>query len=429
MTFLEPLFFSLGMGAAAAIIALHFIVTRQPTQSILPTVRFVPVSAVRVPTVARRPEHLLLLLLRVLLVLLVGAAFARPVLTGAERPLARVVLADVSSQVGDVMAVRDSVRALLEDGDVLVVFDSAARVVRGGVDSIARAEGSRAPGRLSPALILALRAASDLRNSADSLELAVVSPLEPKEWDAATDSIRALWPGRIRLVRVAAHSDSGRAGSGLAVVAEPDDPVAVAASLTALSGSDPAVRLVRGEATTGDSVWAGAGRRVLVRWPASASPAGWTAREPVDTAGAVIAGAATVVFPLERRWKPDPGSAARAVAHWVDGEPAATEHAAGAGCIRDIAIAVPQRGDLVLRPAFARLLGALTAPCGEAGRREARASPDLGGFAGAGPLASRASIAAPATIVPPLVPWLLAGALLLAVAELFVRRRDSAAPA
>jgi hypothetical protein len=427
MTFLQPLFFSLALGVAAGIVALHFIVTRQPAQSVLPTVRFVPVSAVRVPTIARRPEHLLLLLLRVLLVLLVGAAFARPVLTGAGRPVARVILADVSRHVGDLESVRDSARALLEHGDVLVVFDSAARVVRGGADSIVRPEGSRAPGRLSPALIRALRAASELRSSADSLELAVVSPLEPGEWDAATDSIRALWPGRVRLMRVPAAADSTGWGSGLAVVADRDDPVAVAASLAGRSGADTAVRLVRGDATAADSLWAAAGRRALVRWPLSAAPPGWEARGAGDTVGAVTAGSATVVFPLERRWKLAGGPNARVVAHWVDGEPAASEREIGAGCIRDIAIAVPVRGDLVLRPAFARLLDALTAPCGEAGRGPARAMPDVGDFAGSGPLASRASILPPATVVPPLVPWLLAGALLLAVGELFVRRRATPA--
>jgi hypothetical protein len=252
----------------------------------------------------------------------------------------------------------------------------------------------------------------------------VISPLAPEEWDEATDSIRALWPGRIRLVRAAAQADTVR-GSGLAVSSEPEDPVRVAAALAGRSRPDTTVRITRGAAGAADSAWA-AGGRVLVRWPAAGAPPGWTPRDPPDTAGAVIAGSATVVFPVERRHRLDPASAGRVVARWVDGDPAAVEREIGAGCIRDVAIAVPQRGDLVLRPAFARLLDALTAPCGEVGRAGARTAPDLAGFAGAGPLASRASIAAPATVVPPLVPWLLGGALLLAIAELFVRRDDRA---
>ncbi len=426
MTFLAPLFFSLGLAAAAGIIALHFIVTRQPTQSVLPTVRFVPVSAVRVPTVTRRPEHLLLLLLRVLLVLCVGAAFARPVITGTWRPLARVVMADVSRQVADIGAVRDSVRSVLGEGDVLVVFDSAARLSRGGADSVVRAPGSRAPGRLSPALVRSVRAASDLRSKADSIELVVVSPLAAVEWDAATDSLRALWPGRVRLIRVAAAVDTGGARSGLAIVGAEDDPVRVAAMLAARTGTDTSARLVRGTASPADSVWAAGGRRALIRWPIDTAPPGWAAREDMDTAGAVVAGGSAVVYPFARRWEVR-GTAGLVVARWVDGRPAAVEQDVGEGCIRDVAIEVPVRGDLVLRPAFARLLEALTAPCGEIAGAAALTAPDLERFSGSGPLASKASIPAPATVVPPLVPWLLAAALLLALGELYIRRERKVA--
>jgi hypothetical protein len=387
VTFLAPLFFSLGLAAAAGIIALHFIVTRQPTQSVLPTVRFVPVSAVRVPTVTRRPEHLLLLLLRVLLVLCVGAAFARPVITGTWRPLARVVMADVSRQVADIGAVRDSVRSVLGEGDVLVVFDSAARLSRG---------------------------------------LVVVSPLAAVEWDAATDSLRALWPGRVRLIRVAAAVDTGGARSGLAIVGAEDDPVRVAAMLAARTGTDTSARLVRGTASPADSVWAAGGRRALIRWPIDTAPPGWAAREDMDTAGAVVAGGSAVVYPFARRWEVR-GTAGLVVARWVDGRPAAVEQDVGEGCIRDVAIEVPVRGDLVLRPAFARLLEALTAPCGEIAGAAALTAPDLERFSGSGPLASKASIPAPATVVPPLVPWLLAAALLLALGELYIRRERKVA--
>lgn len=177
MTFLAPIFFLLGMGVAAGAVALHFIVTRQPASSPLPTVRFVPTSSVRVTTVAPVPEDLLLLLLRVLLALLIGAALARPVLTPERRPVAHLVLADVSRAVGSIEAVRDSARAILEPGDVLVVFDSAARVIRSGAaDSAAQLVRTEREGRLSPALVAAMRAASALRDAADSVELAIISP-------------------------------------------------------------------------------------------------------------------------------------------------------------------------------------------------------------------------------------------------------------
>jgi hypothetical protein len=129
-----------------------------------------------------------------------------------------------------------------------------------------------------------------------------------------------------------------------------------------------------------------------------------------------------VVFPFERRWRADPGdTSATVLARWIDGEPAAVEHRLGAGCVRSVAIAVPARGDLILRPDFARLLGYLAAPCGFASRRSV-GPPDPVMLAGRGPLASNATLPAPEVIEAPLVPWLLAAALLLALLELRIRR-------
>ncbi|HEX3160875.1 MAG TPA: BatA domain-containing protein, partial [Gemmatimonadaceae bacterium] len=144
MTFLSPIFFYLGVAAAAGAVALHFIVTRQPSSTPLPTTRFVPISSERVTTIAR-PEHWWLLLVRVLVALLVGAAFARPVLTPTPRPMGRIVLADVSRDAREIGELRDSVRALLRQGDALVIYDTAARAIRGGAtDSVATLEQSGA---------------------------------------------------------------------------------------------------------------------------------------------------------------------------------------------------------------------------------------------------------------------------------------------
>ncbi|HXE57393.1 MAG TPA: BatA domain-containing protein, partial [Gemmatimonadales bacterium] len=208
MTFLAPLYFYLGLALAGGAVALHCIVTRQPASAVLPTVRFVPRSRVRVTTVSR-PEDLLLLLLRVLLAILVGMAFARPVLVPDRRPVARVVLADVSRAVANIQEVRDSAASLLAEGDALVVFDSTARVVREDVAAAAeRLAGSHRAARLSPALVAALRTAAELRTGADSIEIAIVSPFRAGAADGATLAIRGLWPGRVRLVPVAARGDS-----------------------------------------------------------------------------------------------------------------------------------------------------------------------------------------------------------------------------
>jgi hypothetical protein len=424
MTFLAPIFLYIGLGVAAGAIALHFIVTRQPTSSPLPTVRFIPVSAVRVTTVAPIPEDLLLLLVRVLAAILIGAAFARPVLTPTKRPVARIVMADVSRGVGDIAAVRDSARALLAEGDALIAFDSSAHVVRENVaDSAARLARSERQGRFSPALIAALRTSAELRAAADSIELVLISPLRSAEMDGATHAIRALWNGRMRIVRVPASSDSLPAAVGLAVRGAADDGVALAASVNGLSGSDSAVRIMRGAVTAADSVWASTGRHTLVRWPANGAPPGWIGRAQPDTMGAVVAGEAALVFPLERRWQPDSAAnASRVAAHWVDGAPAAVERSIGSGCVRDVAIPVPTRGDLVLRPEFARLVRALGAPCDAAIVGFALPPDEVAMLAGIGPLVSTVSIRPPDVVATPLVPWLVVAALLLVPLEIWVRR-------
>jgi hypothetical protein len=98
------------------------------------------------------------------------------------------------------------------------------------------------------------------------------------------------------------------------------------------------------------------------------------------------------------------------------------ERRLGAGCVRDVTVPVPSRGDLILRPDFARLLEGLVARCGAARGELSVGSADLKMLAGQGPLAARAALPLPDVVATPLVPWLLAAALLLALLELGVRR-------
>ncbi len=79
MSFLAPGYFVASLAVAAAIVALHFIVTRQPRAGILPTARFVPDTRATTVARARRPSDLLVMLCRVLLVLAAGAGLAKPV--------------------------------------------------------------------------------------------------------------------------------------------------------------------------------------------------------------------------------------------------------------------------------------------------------------------------------------------------------------
>jgi hypothetical protein len=202
--------------------------------------------------------------------------------------------------------------------------------------------------------------------------LAIVSPFAHGEFDAATDSIRALWPGAVRLISVRARIDT----------ALPD---------------------------------------AVVRWPVDGRAPGTVARSVPDTVGAVVAGGIAVVAPFERRWRLSaPG---RVVARWVDGEPAAIERDRDGGCERDVAVAVPAVGDIALRPAFQRFQDAMRAPCGPLDARPGTTS-ELDALRGQGSARIGARAMRGAEAVPvPLVPWLLAGAILVALAELIVRRQ------
>lgn len=421
MTLLMPAFFYAAVAVAGIVVGVHFIVTRQPESRAFPTVRFIPPTRRRVTTLAA-PRDLLLLLLRVTAILLIGAAFAGLLLLPRRSHSLRIVLGDRSGAVGDAREERDSIRGLMRPGDLLIAFDSAARLVNDGALDDASGASTR-QGRLSSALLVALRAAANARERADSIELAIVSPLRSDEIDGATGAIRALWPGRIRLVRVAARLDSSAAHHAFDLRADVGDPLGGAFGTTV--GAN--VRVIRDSATTQDSAWAARERRTLVRWPRDGAPPGWVRRSSPDTVAGVAAGDVVVVYPFERRWQPDTSRRpTRVAARWIDGHPAALERVVGRGCIRDVAIPVAARGDLVLRPSFEHLLSTLTRPCAAISGAPVADETLVRAIAGAGPLASRATIAAPEIVATPLAPWLLGAAILLLLLELFLRRAQRA---
>lgn len=422
MTFLAPAFFVAGIAAALVVVGLHFLVTRPPSLLAFPTTRFIPASTIVVTSIARRPQDLLLLLLRVLALLAIGAAFARPVFVPGQRDLARIIILDQSRTVADPRVARDSARAWLHDGDRLVVVDSSARFLSpAALDSLGTLGHGR--GSLSAGLILARRAASELQLEADSIELVIVAPFTTDAVDDATLPMRARWPGRIRLVPVPARQDS--ASTSLQLEAATSDPMRATAALAGKqTESGATVRLIRNGSAI-DSAWVRAGG-TAVEWPDDARPAGWDSAS--DTVNAVITSEGAVVFTFPRDAHAPAGSAL-AVAHWVDGLPAATEIAVGQGCIRQVAIPVTARGDFVLRPDFQRLFRRLTARCDGRSVGAPLSPAILALLAGDGSLASREAIAPPEAPETPLVPWLFALAILLMLAELFLRRRPAIEPA
>lgn len=419
MTFLAPGFFYASLVVAAATVVLHFIVTRQPRAGVLPTARFVPDLPATATARATRPSDLLLLLLRVLLVLAMGAGLAKPVLKPSRSATARVILADLSRSVTNAAEISDSVRSVQRDGDIIIVFDSSARKLGDTpLDSLAAVSPSSARGRLSAALLAAMRAASLLRERADSLELIVVSPVAADEIDSATDSIRGLWPGRARIVvagRVGAEPAVTTDG-GIGLRGAIDDPLAVAASRAA----GPRVTILRDGSIPADS-------GIVISWPASARPMGSVARPVVDTVGGVTTGEDLVVSAFERRWEfiADSISGAEVIARWTDGEPAAVEWSRSSGCTRSVLVPVTSAGDLVIREDFGKLVTALAGPCVAQAPFVPADAQEIAMLTGSGGLASRNVFQPRGDTHSWLAPWLLAIALVLAIAEIFVRRRKA----
>ena len=431
MTFLSPVFLWAAIAAAAGIVALHFLVTKQPRASILPTARFVPDSPATATARDARPSDLLLMLLRVIVVLAAGAALAKPIMKPSREPLRKVFLLDVSRAVANSKEAADSVIAHYGDGDLIVAFDSAARVTGPAFrDSLSAATVSDARGNLSAGLIAAFRAASDLRQ-ADSVELVIVSPLLAEEHDAATDSIRKLWPGRARIIRGGAKTDSssfaaaGSSQPALSVETDATDPLGVSVSLAAKTRTPMAARIVRSATLTAeDSTWMIEGDRALILWPVAERPRFAITRAPADVSGGVATREARVVSAFQRRWSfsADSVRGSRVIARWADGQPAVVEKKMGLGCIRSAAIPIPAAGDLVIRPEFVRLVEAIAGPCGERLSPTPVAAPVIASLAGGGRLATGMAFAAREDVASPLAPWLFGIALAAAVGELFARR-------
>jgi aerotolerance regulator-like protein len=423
MSWLAPSFLAWDAVALAVLAALHLLARRRPPPEHFPTARFVPARALRLTARGIAPSDLLLFLVRALALVAIASAFAGPLVRHPHASVRRVVVADVSRAVAQLRETRDSVRLALRDGDVLLLFDSTARVAAGPqLDSLTTA---MVRGSLSTALLAASRAASSLAASADSLDLVIVSPLVEEELDDATLLTRDAWPGRARLVRVAASRDT--LSHALEVEAG-DEPLLAAFRLRGPRGAAAAVRVRRSVPNGADSGWAHLAGHVLVHWPRTSlvdTNAGWRRRARVDIVGGVEAGSAVVVAPLVRRWQLD----GRIVARWVDGEAAAVEHSVGEGCIRDVGIGIDPASDAPLRPEFSRLASALLAPCG--GRRSWRAAPDsvLTRLAGVGALAPAQSFGHGAAARSPWTLWLVVAAFSLLLLEWAVRRSRVSVPA
>jgi hypothetical protein len=365
---------------SAGVVGLHFLTTSQPRREVFPPVRFVPEAPLHSTALAVKFSDLWLLFLRVLAIVLIGAAFAQPRLAFMRQSAARIVAVDISGTVARTPAWREQIKQATAGAATVILFDTMAREVAA---SSAQLESSPAPpttatspSKLSVALIAALRAAARLRDSADTIDLTIMAPFLAASFDAATPEIRALWPGRIGLIK----------------------------SEVLRPGATPYT--------------------VQVEWADSAQSKLWARRTSTDTVTGVYSQAATLIAPFERKWRLDAVRDARitVIARWLDGEPAAVEQDIDGVRRRSIGFALPQDGDATLRPEFVRFTEWLNSP-GAASLALRPADPEaLAALAGTGPV-SMASAHPRADDMPPLAAWLLAVGLGLVLFEPFARRR------
>ena len=458
MTFLAPWAFAIGVVSSLGVVLFHLVARTRPAAYVLPTARFIPDQRSLVSRVASRPRDLLLLLLRVLLLLVASAAFARPVLTPSRGTVGHVVLVDRSRSVASVADELARARTLVPAGarSVVIAFDSMPLVLAGSArDSVATLGRSDANGSLTAALVAARRASVALAESVDSVALHVVSPLSRSEIDDGTTIARGAWPGAIDVQRSALRADSLATTWAMSRAISMADPLGptIAAMNPSLgkqkvggvtqevarpaSTSERAVpshlsQLIRGPLSAADSTFARSGG-TIVRWDTSGAPR--LAAEGLAVGDDVIVAALGRLPTLPK---------GRVVARWADANAAAVEEALGAGCVRTVGVVLPSAGDLSLHPPFQRLARGLLAPCGFASAEQVAdsaavamlASAATPGTSTAGASTAGASTAGARTRMAsaselrasvehpsPIARWLLATALVLALAELAVRAR------
>ncbi len=386
MTFLVPAWLAGTAVLMAAVLALHLLARSRPRPAMLPTARFVPDRPATATALARRPADLLLLLLRLLVVALLGLSFAQPIRPGTRT--VRLVLLD-SARISP--ALDSATQALVKQADAVISF------------------GTPDQGALSAALVAAVRAASAITTPGDSVLLAIVSPFPAEAFDAATQRIRRQWKGRIHLVVLPPRVFVARSQPPQLAA---DDPLAA----TLAGGSFPA-RLVRGLPSAADSAWAREGG-ALVMWPRTPAQPDAPAASG-DTVNGVAMSGIAIVARFRRDAAPPPGTA---VAFWLDGQPAATAAPLGQGCVRWVAVPVPETGDLVLRESFVRFARQMLQPC-QGQLSSGPAAPHLLDSLRGGQLAPAHLAGKRNERRVPANPWLLLGAALLYAGEPLLRRR------
>jgi hypothetical protein len=472
LTLALPAFLVAGALAMLVPLALHLIRRRPPLRAPLPTARFLvedPRNAVRVS----RPTDLPLLLLRMLLLLLLGFALARPAWIPAPRGTSTVVLLDRGAAMqgaGWSAALGEARRSLLgADGEArgeLVLFDtSAVRIGRNRItpalfDSLLAAGATDRPADYAAALRAIPASARELRG-ADSVRVRMISALADGGWTPGLAPLRrAAWPGALDLARVPlarAAADSARApavapralvlsarGGGFASAAlgasgmeggraNPRAPLASEAGVYLLMDAPSA-------ATAGQLLERVRGGATLIVTPSAAAEPlraslPWTGGFAVarnSGGGAMWFGAELELAGAAGRVEQGRAAAgARIVAAWEDGRPAAVARALGSGCIVFAGVEL-EGGELPFQAEYPAALARLARGCAADASSAAAARPlDPGAVAllrGRGPQSLSASAIGASEAGIALGRWILGAAILVALVEtlLAYRRRKTA---
>ncbi|HEX8360699.1 MAG TPA: BatA domain-containing protein [Longimicrobium sp.] len=455
LTLGAPLFLLAGALAALIPLALHLIRRRPPSRSPLPTARFLAEDA-RNSIRVSHPTDRMLLAMRMLLLILAGAALANPRWIPAPEGTREVALLDRSGGMRESDAWSRGVAAarptlLAPDGSArgeLVLIDTAAvhipssRITAALFDSLAAA----GPGAQAASYPAALRAigpvARDLRG-ADSVRVTMLSALRWGGWRPGTAALRrAAWPGAIDLPEILALPFSPVAG----------EPVAPAEAhvLTASGGRFvmPALQAVgwRVQSGTIDRLPPSVGLIFVIEPRGDAAflrqraVAGATVVVDAAGAGAAMSDWLPVRGPLSRLrndagdlWlAPDlrvpgaigradvlPKRGARVVGAWDDGRAAVAAAGLGRGCVVYVGTRL-EDGDFPLSAAFPRALERMGRACDPASPGDAMLPLDAGAraiLAGRGAPVVAASGGAGGVAFGR---WLMGCALLVALAETFL---------
>jgi hypothetical protein len=453
LTWGSPAFLAVGALSALVPLLLHLIRRRPPNRAALPTTRFLtddPRTAIRVS----RPTDLVLLALRVLLFLLAGAAFARPLWVPAPSGTREIVLLDRATSavapVGWRRGVEEARRALLApDGSArgeLILFDTVAtriptaRITTALFDSLAGSASSSAEVSYAAALGAVPSTVRDLRG-ADSIRVTLLSALRWAGWRDGLGELRpAAWQGSL-VVRdlgiasaPAAPADSARrsvsvVGGGRFVAlalssagwALEDEATGAIVQLAPLDGA--AALALRQRVNAGATLVADAGGAGTATFLPVNTPLG----PETDDAGEVWFSPELRLGGAQRRVELRPRPGATVLAAWDDGRPAAVTARVGRGCVVVIGTKL-EEGALPLSPAFPLAMDRLARGCdAESDARSPLVPLDRGAreiLRGSGPTTLAASNLATGGGTP-LGRWLLGAALLVALVETFLAYRRS----